>query len=398
MDNATHMRTYLIALFGVLGVALAAVLAMNLALGARALGSAGAAREASQWQQSTKGVTYAPPISLTLPFKALRLADRLPDINAVVLGSSALMGITEAHFPPSWRIYNLTFAGNATSATAAQAEYIERTHGDRIRYLLVGLDWSVGNLYAPGMVAKADLSPQAYQRAYTDNAVPFLKRVEDALSWPRVATLGQVLVSTLRSGAPVEDLRRTLSEAGGREYRCPDGATARDFDLVNRGLCRGYRYDGSWTFANDSRVTPAQAVTLSAAAATPSSKYTKSLCSNGGAPNTAYLDHLATTARRLKASGGEMVLLLPPLVPGLEAALLQHERWRPCLEKTKSALDAWGRQHGLTLIDAGAAERWGCTSLEFADEHHAYPECNARVLKRYFSERAAGRVPAGLYQ
>ena len=145
------MRRYLYTLLGILSVVLTAVLVMNLALGARSLGSAEATRQASQWQQATKGVTYAPPISLTLPFKALRLADRLPEVNAVVLGSSALMGITERLFPDTWRVYNLTFAGNATSATAAQAEYVERHlsgASGRVTHMLVGLDWSVGNLYA----------------------------------------------------------------------------------------------------------------------------------------------------------------------------------------------------------------------------------------------------------
>ena len=391
------MRRYLIALFGVLGVVLVAVVAMNLALGARSLGSAEATREASAWQQATKGVTYAPPISLTLPFKALRLVDRLPEINAVVVGSSALMGITESMFPTSWRIYNLTFAGNATSAAAAQADYVARSLAPGVRYMLVGLDWSVGNLYAPGGVGAADLSRDAYQRAYTENSVPLLKRIEDALSWPRVATLGTVLASALKSGAPIEDLHRALFEAGGREYRCADNALARDFDLVNRGLCRGYRYDGSWTFANDSRLTPAQAATLSAAATTTSSKYTKLLCSTDGAPNPAYLESLAATARQFKSKGGSMVLLLPPLVPGMEAALLSNARWKRCLEKTKSALRAWAQRETLTVIDAGASEKWGCISQEFADEHHAYPDCNARVLARFFKDWEAGKVVPGLY-
>ena len=92
-----------------------------------------------------------------------------------------------------------------------------------------------------------------------------------------------------------------------------------------------------------------------------------------------------------------MIFLLPPLVPRLENALLNHPRWKPCLEKTKSTLNAWAQREGLTVIDAGASERAGCTSYEFADEHHAYPECNARVLQKFFGELKAGRVVAGLY-
>lgn len=390
------MRRYLAVLLGLCGVVLATVLTLNLIIGARALGSAEGTRQASVWQEQTRGVTYAPPAGNTRPFKALRLADRLPSINAVVLGSSTVMGLTEALFPPEWRSYNMAVTGNVTGVIAAEAAYIER-HFTSVRHVLVGLDWSVGNIYGAGGVGQVDLSADFYTRAYDSNAVPLIKRIEDALSWPRVTSLGSVIGGALKSDAPMAALRGALFDFGGREYRCPDNAVARDFDLINRGLCRGYRYDGSWTFANDSRLSPAQAATLSAAAAAPSSKYTRLLCSTDGTPNAVYLDHLAATAKRFKDKGGEMIFLLPPLVPGLEAALMKHPRWKPCLEKTKTALAAWAQREGLVVIDAGAAERAGCSSYEFADEHHAYPECNARILQKFFAELNAGQVQTGLY-
>src|SRR5262249_14952115 len=92
-----------------------------------------------------------------------------------------------------------------------------------------------------------------------------------------------------------------------------------------------------------------------------------------------------------------MVLLLPPLAPGLEAALARQPRWSACLAHTKAALDTWARRAGVSVIDAGAAERAGCTPQEFVDEHHAYPECNGRILRRYFEALAAGQVTPGLY-
>ena len=39
---------------------------LNLALGERALGSAEAVRQASAWQQESKGVTYAPPVTTSV--------------------------------------------------------------------------------------------------------------------------------------------------------------------------------------------------------------------------------------------------------------------------------------------------------------------------------------------
>jgi hypothetical protein len=396
--GAATMRRYVIVLIAPLALALALVLTLNLLLGDRSLGNEHATRTASMWQQTTRGITYAPPVGNARPFKVLRLADRLPEINAVVLGSSALMGITQNMFPPDFRVYNLTSTGNSTASIAGEARYLERHAPDRVRWVLAGLDWSVGMIYLDGAAAEVDLSPGSVARAYTGNVIPLHKRVEDALSWPRVSTLGAILVAAFRSAEPIKHLRHDFSDVGGVEYRCADGSLARDFDVINRGLCRGYRYDGSWTFANDRRLTPALAATLAMAAAAPSSKYTRHLCANDGAPNPEFLKSLGETAQRFTARGGQMVFLLPPLAPGMEQTLRRSPRWNACLERTKSALDGWGKHYDVTLIDAGDSERYGCQPMEFSDEHHAYPECNARMLRRFFTDVAAGRVGAGLYR
>ena len=307
------MRRYLTVLSVALGLALGIVLALNLVLGDRGLGNLQTTRAASAWQQATRGVTYAPPVGGTGPFKVLRLADRLPEINAVVLGSSTLMGVTQSLLPAHWRIYNMTVTGNSTAAIAGEAQYIERHLPDRVRWVLAGLDWSVGLIYFSGAATGVDWSPRAVDRAYTENVVPLRKRLEDALSWPRVANLGSMLAAAFKSGEPLNALRHSFFDIGGAEYRCADGALARDFDVINRGLCRGYRYDGSWTFANDSRLTPAQAATLSIAAAASSSKYTKHLCSTQGEPNPELLGPLGETAQHFAAKGGHMIFIYCPL-------------------------------------------------------------------------------------
>ena len=398
LQTAALMRRYLSVLLVTLGLALGAVVTLNLILGDRGLGNLQATSAASQWQQTTRGVTYAPPVGATGPFKILRLADRLPEINAIVLGSSTLMGVTQGVVPADWRIYNLTVTGNATGSIASEARYIAQHLSGSVRWIFAGLDWSIGNIYLPGEASDGDLSVSAVSRAYTRNSIPLGKRLEDALAWPRVANLGAMLAAAVKSTEPMNALRHTLFDLGGAEYRCADGALARDFDVINRGLCRGYRYDGSWTFANDSRLTPAQAATMAVAAAAPSSKYTQHLCTTQGEPNAAYLQHLGETAQRFAAKGGRMIFVLPPLVPGMEATMMKHPRWESCLTRTKASLDAWARRHQVSIIDAGAAERYGCTNVEFVDEHHAYPECYQRVLQRYFRDLDAGRAGAGLYQ
>ena len=55
------------------------VLVLNYLLGLRSLGGVAVVLEASRWQQETRGVTYAPPLSANRPFKSARLFDRLLD-------------------------------------------------------------------------------------------------------------------------------------------------------------------------------------------------------------------------------------------------------------------------------------------------------------------------------
>ncbi len=398
VETANHGKRYLFVFIEFFVFAVAVILTLNVLLGERGLGTAQATREASAWQQATQGVTYAPPITHTRPFKILRLADRLPDINTMVLGSSTLMGVTAEMFPSSMRLYNFALTGNGTVSVVAEADYIERHLGERIRWIVAGLDWSVGMIYQTETVGTMDLSANGAANSYARSDVPWHKRVEDALTWPKVVNLINVLKAALASDQPLSTLRHTLFDIASEPYRCSDGALARDFDIINRGLCRGYRYDGSWTFANDSRLTPAQSKMMALAATASSSKYTKLLCTNAGTPHAEYLTRLGATAQRMAARGGRMVFMLPPLAPGLEQALLRTPRWRACLEHTKSVLQAWALQHQVTIIDAGASENFGCQALEFSDEHHAYPECNARVLRRFFADDAKSRVAPGLYR
>jgi hypothetical protein len=93
-----------------------------------------------------------------------------------------------------------------------------------------------------------------------------------------------------------------------------------------------------------------------------------------------------------------MVFLLPPLAPGMEKAFLQSPRWGACLARSKRTLAAWAQQNRVTVIDAGEAERFGCAAGEFLDEHHAYPECYAKVFALYFRDSAAAKAPPGLYR
>ena len=60
---------YLLVLLAVAGLLLGLILWLNLLLGERGLGGPETMRSASAWQQETRGVTYAPPITGSRRFK-----------------------------------------------------------------------------------------------------------------------------------------------------------------------------------------------------------------------------------------------------------------------------------------------------------------------------------------
>lgn len=379
------------------GGVLAVIAALNLLLGARGAGSPAVTRSAAAWQQATRGVTYAPPYTDSRPFKRLRLADRLPEVNAIVLGDSMMMGITDAHFAAGVRAYNFALTANPTAMVAAEFDYVERRLGDRIRFVLAGLDWPIGMLYLPMAVPTADLGPGANPATAAPPPLP-LERLADALSRPRVQSLIDALRHVISAPAPFRAFRTTFFDIAGAEYRCADGTLARDFDVVRRGICLGFRYDGSWTFAGDRHLDAGGVAVLARAAAAPSSKFSQALQATAGQPNAAVLRRLGEVSERFVRRGGHVVFLLPPLIPGMERELLLRPESRDALTRTKRILADWAASHEVTVIDAGASERYGCIPGEFLDENHAYPGCHARVLGRFWRDRAAGRVGPGLYR
>jgi hypothetical protein len=220
----------------------------------------------------------------------------------------------------------------------------------------------------------------------------------DALSLPKVENLGEALRSVMRSNDPLDNFRQTFFQIASENYRCPDGQIARDFDVVRRGACAGFRFDGSWTFGGEEHLTASKAAVLARAAAAPSSKFSRFLCETRGQPNPEYLERFGGFARRFSAKGGRTLFLLPPQVPGMESEMMKVPQNKECLQRTKAVLADWAQRFGVTVIDAGQSERFGCVPDDFLDEHHAFPECHTRVLARFWRDDAAGRIRPGLYQ
>jgi len=382
--SAPHKRFFwtLIACFG---ATLLPVFILNLILLSDTLGSSRKVLLASQWQQRTHGITYAPTLSDTHLFKTLRLNDRLPEIDTVVFGSSTALGIARQAFPDTLHPYNYAQTGHALSAVIGEAEYIQQ-HSANVKWLLIPLDWSLGFIYESVTPPGADLSAATALRETQAAAkpVPLADTMRDALSYPRISSLFEILNNIRRADDRMAAFRGYFLQDGSNDYRCADGTPGKDFDTIHRGTCTGFRYDGSATFANSARVGNAHPLIL--AATSSGSQYRRNLLSADGLPDPLLLQRLAALGRQARRNGGGVILFMPPLLPGMEAEFLRHPQLTAALQNTRQTLNRWSRENSLTILDAGQSERFGCRADEFLDPHHAVSTCYDKIFQPFWRD------------
>ncbi len=378
-------RGYVCLVLALVAAFLVPAAALNLTLSANSL-RADKNQLASAWQQATRGVTYAPPISQNRPFKTLRLVDRAGEIDILVFGSSTTMGIDAKAFPPPLTAYNFAQSGNSLLAMIGEAEYVAERLGDRVKLFVIPLDWALGFIYERGAPPPTELTREAVERGAAAARPSLAAQLTDALSAPRLKILAGIAHDALKAPDTGAALRQVFFDAAGPEYRCADGTPARDFDVVYRGLCNGFRYDGSATFADQKRLDEARAPAALAAAVAGGGQYAAALRKGRGEPAAEVLERLVRLARRVESGGGAVVLLLPPLMPGMEVALAGTGHSGEWLRKTKQALESWSAREGVVLLDAGRSERYGCVASEFIDPHHALPGCYHKVFSQLIQD------------
>lgn len=371
------------------------ILSLNLLLAQHSLDSNSQVLAAADWQNERRGIAFIPVGAGIGQFKAIRLHDSLDAINGVVLGSSTSMSIAASQFPPPVRIYNYAKTANPLLSSIGEAEYLVENIS-QIRWLIIPLDWSIdsliGALYQPGTPHLASIpNPRANTPNGGNAAASWPAQVLDALSYPRIESLYRIIKDILGAADRGSAFRQYFLQAASDEYRCPDGAFAKDFSTQMRGQCAGLRYDGSFDYASAyGSVLNPQFQILSALI--DGSIYSKSLLKNGGAPNEASLQHVADVARKAHAKGGGVILFMPPLLPGMEAEFLKKPQYGEALKQTKEALRSWAQRENLVILDAGQSERFGCLASEFIDQHHAKTECYTKAWDFFWKQvaRASG--------
>lgn len=369
-------RSYVVFVLSGLSAILLAVVCLNLMLTENST-LARTVRAASEWQQRTRGITVVDVgRANNRPFKTLRLNDRLPDINAMIFGSSAVMAIRHDMFPDHIRVYNFAQNGNFLLSTIGEIDYV-LAHNPHVKWMVVEMSWANGSLYQAAEPSAMNLS-RDYAFAAPGQGGSRIDEIRDALSYPRVVNLFGVLASIARSGDMWAGFRRTFADPSGDEYRCADGL-AKDYQQNYPGACFGFAYDGSTAFRHLARIDDARRVI--AASAVPDSSVGRRLVSSRGEPNQSLLDRVAAQAERLAQRGGKMIFVIPPTLPGFEQALARRRELAPFLRRTKHALADWAERRRLFMFDAGPSERFGCVATEFVDDVHAVPDCYQKVLR-----------------
>jgi hypothetical protein len=352
---------------------------------------------ASEWQQRTHGITDG--TSNQLWFKALRLNDRLHDINGAVFGSSTSMGITQDLFRPGISVYNFSSSGRMLPSIVGDIAYILE-HSNQVKLLFVPFEWSLGFGELADEPQTADLSTKhvvADIRA-ADRRFPWGLVAADALSYPSVKNLFRLLYGLVTRDDPISNAIATFTPYGLPEYTC-DGVLVKNFNIKLYRQCEGFAYDGSNTYMTKSdgkRLNAEVSKAVINQALTPGlCAYCRALESTDATPNALSLTRLAEQIKEQRRRGGQAIFFMPPLFPGFEIAYLAREDLSPELKRTKETLAAWAKREGVLLVDAGQSERFGCRPEEFADLHHARNECYKRIFDWIWMQPGTGISASG---
>jgi len=321
---------------------------------------------AVEWQKRSKGVAVI-PIPLEDKFKFSQHNDLSTMIQLAVLGSSTVMSVFYDEFDS--RMYNFSVSSNGLHASIGQAQYLLDNYSN-IKFMFISFDWALGYPFTP----TEPTSAASFRRSDENWFNAHRSGLRRSLSTTQALFTVSQLQTSLANDAGLSFLGELLGLTV-VETRCPTGERVAYFGTWFPG-CGGFYPDGSsrlQTFMQP--LDPRRASDILQEALGASSPYRAVLRLTSGEPSRIYLDHLARFSASLKARGGRLVLLLPPLIPGLESGIAAAGPDARALRKMKSALSSWAEANDVAIIDGGRSEDVGCDASEFVDAHHTLSSC-----------------------
>ncbi len=164
------------------------------------------------------------------------------------------------------------------------------------------------------------------------------------------------------------------------------GFIVKSFREVSFLVCAGYRADGSfvgfWTIGTEEEARKAVADYLVPFRGRhfPAGVFGH-LLEQGGELNPVTMARLKDIATALALRGGHLIVLFPPVIPGLVAQLAAHPVAGPTLQKYTTGFAEFGRLNGVTVLNAGRSEAFGCTLTEFLDLAHPLEACYTKIFQ-----------------
>jgi hypothetical protein len=317
--------------------------------------------KAVRWQSSTKG-TVGLPIPHSTLFKDLSVKIQFDEskINALVLGSSTMMGIRREMFPKGMGIYNYSKNSNPLKKIIGEAYYFVEKY-DNVKWIVMGMDFSLGMTVDNFRIVR-------YRDEAVREKISFRDKFFDAITLSRLKiTLKNIFQN------PYPDKER---------YPCPENdGIGKDFGTVLRpGGCAGFRYDGSATF-NYHKMN--KALWKSQLNEKALNLYISNLRKLTGRRNESFLNHLKKVNDRLVRRSGGLILVYPPLMPNAQDIILKSAVGKD-LKKYKKEIKEWASINKIKILDAGKSEEYGCVPEEFYDAHHALARCYSKIFNWFF--------------
>jgi hypothetical protein len=361
------------AFFAASALTLAAVIGLNLLFEYHDFNSAVLIRKAAGFQSASHGLVSMPD-DLVLAYKIGLLELDAPSVKGAFFGSSTLLGLRPSYFPNSDRSMNMAVNRNIMLSSIGEATLALGTNPE-LRVVTIALDWG---LSFPFKTELFDPSMPHEHPAFTSiwNDLLSASRTERSASTALWLAFGEY--------SPFLTI--------GSVYTCADGEVALGLDARHKS-CSGYRYDGSSTFFGPNKLDEFQPIAADVA---------QTLLSEEGFRDSLYSKVIANTKAEipesnykilgdlnaaLAARGGQLILLLPPMLPGLTRVALRDRAAGPLLEDFKTKIKDWAAIHAVDIVDLNQSEDYGCTATEFGDGHHAMSECWQKIGSRISLER-----------
>lgn len=323
-------------------------------------------QKAFEWQNQTKGVvSLTTKISEPLKTKMTHYFIENSDVNSLMFGSSTIMGIKN-EFINDLNTFNAAKNSYPLNKSISDAYYYINKY-EKIKYVIIGFDWSIGLIFHPYNIIKDNYAPLG-----KSEEISLKNKIKDALTYRRFSITIDKIINDI-----------FIANDKSITYQCPtENATIGNdsfFDTDFPLRCHGFRADGSATFQNQKIVNKNRFKDYLEGGLI---NYKAHLINSKGLFEDKYFEDFKEIDSLLKQRNGKLIVISPPILSGI-TKLLENSEVGNYLKDLRININNKFKQNNIDFYDFSEAEKFGCEIEEFMDVHHAFPAC----YKKIFSEK-----------